>query len=113
MRPRCVFATNRSVLFSARRARRATPLGRVKLGIVAKDALLVEGNAARGPEIRGNAWPRRHAIAQRQEPGNLSCKASHRVGKGIRQALYDLKGRQIDVRKAAPEQRNRNPLCDH
>jgi hypothetical protein len=50
------------------------PSGRVELGIVAKDALLVESDAPRGLQIAGDARAPLDALGQRQDRAELGLQ---------------------------------------
>src|SRR6478609_3250690 len=69
----------------------------VQLGIAAEDALLVERDAARGTEVRGEPPPRHDAIVERHELRILRFERCHRPGKGVAQAFDHLEERELDV----------------
>src|SRR5882757_4622695 len=54
--------------FAIRAWRRRSPLCRVQLRIVSKNALVIEGDASRRSEIRGNARTLLNSNMQRKEP---------------------------------------------
>src|ERR671924_1320585 len=70
----------------------------VELGIAAKDALLVERDAALGAEISGEPRALHHPVVQRHQFWILGLKPFHRLREGVAQSLDHLEERELHVR---------------
>jgi hypothetical protein len=69
----------------------AFALGRIiELGIVPKDAFLIEGQTPLGRNIRGKPGARRHSVVQRDYPQIFALLLFHRAGKCVTQAFDHL-----------------------
>ena len=66
-----------------------------------KNAVLVEGDAAVARQIGLDVCPRGDPVVQRHKAGNVALERPHALGKGISQALNDLKQRKIGVGQPA------------
>jgi hypothetical protein len=64
---------------------------------VAKDPLLIEGQAPLGGEIRGEAGARGDSVVQRDHSSMFAFLLCHRAWKCVAQAFDHLEQRQIDV----------------
>src|SRR5258706_3111348 len=76
----------------------------VELRIMSEDAVLIEGDAALGREISGNARPRRDAAVKRDRPGVFRLQPLHRPGKSIAQTRDHLEKRKVRVGKRLAEE---------
>ena len=70
---------------------------------MAKDALLVEWQAAFRGKIRGDSRTSRHARVNHHYMPISSRKPRHRVRKRVLQSGYDLEQRQVGVRQPATD----------
>src|SRR5262245_38251879 len=75
----------------------------VELRIAPEDALLVERDAARRGEVRGDARALAHALGQCAQVRQLALELACAVREGVADALEHLEQRQVDVAAAASE----------
>src|SRR5262245_30163299 len=80
----------------------ARSASRIQLPVAPEDAVLVERNPPLAFEIGLDLRPRRDAVAQRNEAGDIRLERLHPVREGVAQALNDLEQREIDIGDAPP-----------
>src|SRR5580698_5891841 len=75
----------------------------VELVVVTIDSPLVERDAPFRGEIRLDARPFRHALAQRDKARHFLLKTLHTLRESVAQAFDDLEQRQVDITQPAAD----------
>src|SRR5260221_11942112 len=65
--------------------------------VLPENSVLVERDPPVAGEIGLDVRPRRDAVVQADQSGNLALKRFHAFWKGVAQPLHDLEQRQIDI----------------